>query len=416
MKKLFILLCIVLLFTSNSYGFNELSSSLKNGKVSGEFKIWYQTNDREPNNIFDKHNSLFDAGVRLSYKSDYWNNAYIKLSFFAVDDIGAYDIIAENSCIRSTAKEPATWLGEGYIGYKYSNTHIKIGRQYFKSPLVNTDAWPIFPNNFEGISIKNSDVPKTDIVFGWFLQERRLKKEKFEDLLGNDGVITIGIITKIFPYTTIKGYYYKADESAKDYLWQGKNYKGYINGFYTDFNSKFLLSNFSFSVAGQYMLIDPEENHFDKTDAYGFKFQVSPFKSFSLSFAYSSVSKGYFNCAKFSDNGIKTPLFTATISGDGDIAARPETDSFKVSAIIKPIKKLAVILNYGLYKNDNKWNTLVSNDDTATSQELAVKYTGFSHIDIFTAFVHSDHHGVGAWKGAEDDALNSFRVWVRYYF
>ena len=47
-----------------------MSEAITNGKVSGEVKIWYQTNEREPEGLFEKENSIFDAGVRLGYVTD----------------------------------------------------------------------------------------------------------------------------------------------------------------------------------------------------------------------------------------------------------------------------------------------------------------------------------------------------------
>ena len=62
--------------------------SLINGKISGEGKIWYQTNDSDANDhIFASENSWMDAGLRLSYQTDSYKGFTAKVSFFAVDDL-----------------------------------------------------------------------------------------------------------------------------------------------------------------------------------------------------------------------------------------------------------------------------------------------------------------------------------------
>ncbi|WP_456369753.1 OprD family outer membrane porin [Thermodesulfatator atlanticus] len=409
----FLVLCLV----SNVWAAETIGEALKAGKVNGEFKLWYQTNDKEPNDLFDKENSFFDAGLRLSYASDSWKGASLKLSFYAVDDLIAYSNFANKSMIRPNADETATWLGEAYINYAYQNTSLKLGRQNFKSPLVNSDAWPIFPNNFQGITLQNKDLPQTNVVLGWFFKERRLKQEDFKDFLGDDGVMFIGLVNKTIPHVAISAYYYKADLNG-EYDWQGKAYVGYVDSFYADIKAKFVFpeNSLNLSLAAQYLRVDPKESGYDATDAYGVKLGLAYQKKMGLLLAYASVDDGYFNAAKFSDNGIKTPLYTATISGDGDIAGRPDTDSYKISAFVKPIAGLTATLSYGHYDCDNKWDTAVSNDNVATSTELVMKYTGFKDFTIFAAYIHSDHHGVGAWSGANDDALNTFRVWVKYVF
>ena len=52
----------------NSFAADTVSESLKNGKVNGEFKVWYQTNDNDAgnNSIFEKQNSTFDAGFNIT--------------------------------------------------------------------------------------------------------------------------------------------------------------------------------------------------------------------------------------------------------------------------------------------------------------------------------------------------------------
>ena len=55
-------LVLIIIFVSvlagfiNSYANDTLSDALRNGKINGELKVWYQTNDTDTgdNDIFDK--------------------------------------------------------------------------------------------------------------------------------------------------------------------------------------------------------------------------------------------------------------------------------------------------------------------------------------------------------------------------
>ncbi len=386
--------------------------AFQKGKASGEIKFWYQTNDRDPNDLFEKENTIFDTGLRISYKTDTWRGFQAKASFYAVDDLWAYDRFANLSIHRSNPHETMTWLGEAYLLYTWRNTQIKVGRQNFKNPLVNSDAWAVFPNNFQGYLVKNTDLPKTTLLAGWFTDERRLKKEDFSDFLGDDGVYFFGLTTKAFSPATISAYYYRADLDGETYSWQGKPYRGYVDAAYLE--AKGQINRFSLAV--QYFFYNPDKGGYDTTKAFGVKVGAKVIDKVSISLAFTTISDGYFNAAKLSDNGIKTPLYTATISGDGDISGRPNTDSFKVSVAFKPLKDLSATLSYGNYNCANKWNTAVSDDNVATSTELVFKYTGLKNFTFFLALINSDHHGVGAWRGAGDDDLNSIRAWVRFTF
>jgi hypothetical protein len=395
-----IVICLSVLFGFvNASADDSISESLKKGKMNGELKVWYQTNDNDAgdNNIFNKENSIFDAGLGLGYTTGTYRSFSAKVNFFAIDDLSAYDNFANNSTHGVDHSETAAWLGEAFLSYKAKNTLINIGRQTLKSPLVNSDGWAVFPNTFEAILVQNSDIQDTTVAICYVTEERKIKGDKFEDIAENGGLM-LGVINKSLPDTTLSGYYYHVDDVSD------------VNALYLDATTRWNLIN----LAGQYMLFDPDMFNAKKTNAFGFKVS-SKVGMFDLSAAYSTVDDGTLNAARFTDNGCKTPLYTATMSGDADIAGATDTDSYKFSFGLTPTDSLIITASFGYY--DHGGNSSAMPNDESTSKELTVKYTGFENVTIFGAYINSDHNGIGGWRGATiHDDLNSIRIWASYKF
>lgn len=401
--KCYLVVTVILVFTLagfvNSYAIDSFSDKISNGKVNGELKVWYQTNDNdtENRNIFDKENSIFDAGLNLGYTTGDYNGFNARFNFFAVDDLGAYDNIANNSVHGVNHSNTGSWLGEAYIAYNKQNTTIKVGRQNIKSPLINSDGWAVFPNSFEAIWAQNENIKNTKIIASYITKERTLKSDTFQDFV-LDGGFMMGAVNESIPGTVLSGYYYHIKDIAD------------IDSLYFEATTKINKVN----LAAQYLYFNPDAFNTDETNAFGFKIS-SKIGKVSLSGSFSSVDKGTLNAAKFSDNGIKTPLYTASICADADIAGATDTDSFKFTAGFSPIEKLTITGIFGYY--DHGSDSSANPNNESTSKELTLKYTGFKDVTIFSAYVNSNHNGVGAWKGCSSaDTLNTFRIWVSYKF
>ncbi len=395
-----IVTCLSVLFgLVNAYGDDSISESLKEGKINGELKLWYQTNDYNVGNnkIFNKEKGIFDAGLGLGYTTGDYHGFSVKVNFFAIDDLSAYDNFANNSIHGVDHGETDAWLGEAFLKYKAKNTLINIGRQNLKSPLVNSDEWAVFPNTFEAILVQNSDIEDTTLALCYVTEERRIKGDKFEDIAENGGLM-LGLTNKSLPDTTLSGYYYHIDHVSD------------VSALYLEATTRLGPVN----LAGQYMFFDPDMMNSEKTNAFGFKIS-SKLGMFDVSAAYTAVDDGTLNVARFTDNGCKTPLYSATMSGDGDIAGATDTDSYKFSFGLAPIDSLYITASFGYYDHGGNSSAMANNESTST--ELTVKYAGFKYITIFGAYINSDHNGVGGCRGATvNDDLNTIRVWASYKF
>lgn len=410
LRKLRIVIFTLTIITSlvgSTFAAETIEKALKNGKVGGEAKIWYQTNDNDADkHIFDSENSWFDAGLRLGYNTDTYKGFGIGLNFYAVDDLAANENWANRSMMGVPHDETWAWLGEAYLTYKIADTSARIGRQNIKSPLVNSDTWPVFPNNFEAALIKNRDLPDTTLTLGYVGDERWRGSERFDTSPGyGDDVAMLGAVNKTIPNTTLTAYVYDAD--LYDTV-----------AAYVEAKTKLCM----FTLGAQYILIAPDDNPYEEnTHAIaakaGTKLGIA-----DISLSYSYVTDGALPAAKLSDNRTKTPLYTKTISGDGDIACRPDTESVMLSVSVKPIDDLKMTARYAYYSFDDAdkyiWRPRDQHvsDGDATAAEFVCKYTGIKNVTLWAALWYSNHEGCGAFNGQGDEDLITFRCWARYMF
>lgn len=63
-------------------------------------------------------------------------------------------------------------LSEAFLQYDISNTSIRLGSQIFESFLTKSNDTKMIPNTFEGITIVNTDLPKTTIRGAYFTAQK----------------------------------------------------------------------------------------------------------------------------------------------------------------------------------------------------------------------------------------------------
>lgn len=385
-----------------------LIDSIKNGQVSGEAKIWYQTNDNDADkHIFDSENSWFDAGLNLGYETGKYKGFAAGARFYGVDDLGAYENWADRSMMGVNRSDSESWLGEAYISYEYGKTKAKLGRQNLTSPLLNSDKWAIFPNNFEGFLVTNADIPGTMLISAYVWEERWLQSRDFEDFY--DKVLMLGAVNQTLPNTTVTAYLYYLDEDTLNYATREPSWDTLSAYLETVIRLK------PFDLGFQYIHMDPDQSSFEETDAIAAKISAK-IAGFSVSAAYSYVTDGRLPAAKISDHRIKTPIYTATIAGDGDVAGRPDTESARISAEISPFESVSFMAAYAYYSMDRTTYYTDICDGDCSQAEFVCKYTGISHVTLWGALWYSDHEGIGVYNGLNNDELITFRVWASFKF
>lgn len=255
--------------------------------------------------------------------------------------------------------------------------------------------------------IKNSDIPDTTLIGGYVWKERWMKSvdQEFNDF--HNDVLMIGAINKSIPDSELTAYFYEADDDDITTAESDDN----TLAAYVEAKTKFAMLN----LAVQFMRIDPDSNGDEPTDAVGAKINAKLWV-IDLTGAYVHVSDGARLAAKLSDHRIKTPLYTATIGGDGDIAGRPDSNSYKLSASITPLDQLTLTTAYAYYSMDSAKNYADTVDGDCSEADFECKYTGIKSITMWAALWYSDHEGIGVYNGLTNEDMITFRCWASFMF
>lgn len=131
-KLIGILAAAIISSAGSAIAADTITDAFKNGKFNGEAKVWYQSDDNDTNkHIFDTENSWFDAGLRFSYSTDNYKGLGVGATFYAVDDLGAYENMANRSMLNVDHSDTGAWLGEAYVSYSIANTCAKGADRIF---------------------------------------------------------------------------------------------------------------------------------------------------------------------------------------------------------------------------------------------------------------------------------------------
>ncbi len=372
-----------------------LADALSSGKVSGKATIWYQTKDSV--DLFDQASSIGDAGLQLGYVTGDYNGLGFGVTGYALDSLNLhYDVVSGTPHKALGVNETSSWLGEAYFTYKIDNTLVKVGRQNLATPFANSDGWAVHPNNFEAVVVINSDLPNTTLIGAFVNKERTRNIDTFEDFWSDDGAWMVAAIYSGIKDTPIKVFAYDVVDVAQ--------------AVYSDISTKVG----DITIAGQYMLMMPDADAADDTNAFGLKVSTKV-SGVKLCGAVSMVDDGTLRVANTGDGMTKTPIFTKTITADGDISAATDTIGYKLSAGMDIAKDLSTTLSWGFYDHgEDSSATPVDTSDDSMAVELVAKYKGFENLTIFGGYMYTDET-TGAYSNAGDD-LNTVRFWGRYSF
>ncbi|MGM0520109.1 MAG: OprD family outer membrane porin [Campylobacterota bacterium] len=171
MRKITKISAAACLILSSSVFADTLEEAFSNSKVKGELKAQYF--DRQDDTGSSDDILVSGGNLNVVTGSFYGLNAGATVQMtHVVSD-------SDKTIFDGDMKASGTVMSELYLGYKISNTSIKVGRQYITTPLVAGSGSRMIKQSFEGVTVVNTDLPSTTLVAGYV--------DKFQDRTDNAG-------------------------------------------------------------------------------------------------------------------------------------------------------------------------------------------------------------------------------------
>jgi hypothetical protein len=144
--------------TSSSFAADSFVGAFKEGKVSGTLKSFY----RDLSSAQDT--TGFAVGGELGYVTDSLNGFNAGVTFQTSHTLGMQE---ENPLeVDKSIATSKTTLSEAYVSYTVdeAKTVIKVGRQYFDTPLASSVSSRMFNDSYQSLAIINTYFANTVLV------------------------------------------------------------------------------------------------------------------------------------------------------------------------------------------------------------------------------------------------------------
>lgn len=174
--------------------FNEMFTK---GDVYGRLRsnafLWDWENE-QANQAVD--NTAWGLGGSLVYKTANYMGFASTLGFYATFPLTNEEILTSSPCKTGVkagkdtfrtgedcSQNAMTVLAEATLEYKMGNTQIAVGRQKIETQLASTNDTKMIPQTFEGITIKNKDLPQTKLELGYLTRQKLRDHDEFHSLM-----------------------------------------------------------------------------------------------------------------------------------------------------------------------------------------------------------------------------------------
>ena len=138
--------------------------AIENTKVSGDAKLFYDTVDKNKNNLFDKAGASGQAAASLSISTDLMKGVSAGTKVTALSTLGLEHQLVNNVWEGTNGITDSYIVNDLWVAATAGKTTTKIGRMELDTPLVFTEKWSIVENTFEAAVVINQNIPDTTIV------------------------------------------------------------------------------------------------------------------------------------------------------------------------------------------------------------------------------------------------------------
>ncbi|MBA1432185.1 MAG: hypothetical protein FAF04_01000 [Epsilonproteobacteria bacterium] len=201
--------------------------AIDNVKVSGDAKLFYQTNDvtyddagvkNDSDSLFNKDRAQGEAAVSLNVTADLTKNISAGVKGTVLTTLGLY-----NNLVSSTwtgGVEDTYLINEAWLAATLGKTTVKVGRMPLDTPLVFTETWSLVENTFDAAVVLNQDIPDITLVGAYVGQGNAAAvlgggvtqaNSPFTSFY--DGAYAVGVVNTSIKPANIQGWYYGAQTS-----------------------------------------------------------------------------------------------------------------------------------------------------------------------------------------------------------
>ena len=395
------------------------SADVTNVKFSGDAKLFYSTNDMDPNDLFDKKGAMGQAAADLGVSADLAGGVKFGASITGLSTLGLENNLVsaiwagfDNSANGSDPLDTQWWLKEAYLVKTFGNTTLKVGRQTLDTPLAFTETWNIAENTFDAAVILNQDIQDTTLVGAWVgrgngasgfsvVQAAAGGKDPFrtygsaiDDVLNTNrasGAYAAGVVTKAVPGLVFQAWYYDVVDLAQAYWLQGDLDVQAVPGL---------------TFGAQYANISPDDDfNVDDSKAWALKLGYDFQNGLKASIAYSSADEdGYVNVANTATGtvGAQSKLYTEAWWNFGYVGAAG-TDAYNVTLEYNAQN----IGDFGLYYT----NTSNDNSNVDMTEVALTASKSYGPLDVTLAYIYTD-----ADDQNNGDSYNTLQAYFTYNF
>ena len=339
------------------------ASALEDIKVTGQTKLWYETNDKGDGLGYQDQASgevVFKLGMtgkqgNVGFGATMYQGSTMGLETFMVsgartNTTGATTTIVDttdtNSSVSST---DVTSGGQPFFGEMYvtapmgETTTLKFGKQELNTPLAFTEKWNAMPNTFNAAVAINKSIANLTLIGAYVGQDNatnfKADGEVTNAYTGEGSTIALGGLYKT-DALSVNAWYYSL-ESVATAIWVDAGMK--VAGM---------------NIKGYFATVAPSADGVDATT--GFAASVgTKVGGISLFGAFSSVGKDGEAAIANTSTGKKTKLPTAGVYTDGVYVAQPGSTAMKLKAVTKvgSTKLIAQFVNNTNTEVDSKETT-----------------------------------------------------------
>ncbi len=410
--------------------------AIDNIKVSGDAKVFYNTNNMDytkdgvtqsglfEQGVLNQGGSAADTALRLGVTGDLLKGVSFGMTANAVSTLGLENNLVSNRWTGAgNGVEDGTWISEMWLATTMGKTTAKVGRMELDTPLAFSEKWSVATNTFDAAVLINQDLPDTTLVAAWVGKGNGVNhlaplaglgsvvaaKDNTAGVgidgfmadsanfstFGSQGAYAVAAVNNSFKPLTAQAWYYNVSNVADAYWLQGDIDCSLVKGV---------------KIGAQYSNIDPKGaadstalGDLKDSSAYAVKLGYEGIEGLKIQAAYSDVDEdGVLNIANTATNNLyaaQSKLYTEAWWNYGYVGAPgAESMNLTVEYAIKDMVKLGAYYTDVSIDNNGNTATAYINTNLAVSRADGTDMTevtltaskSFGPLDTTLAYVSTD--------------------------